>query len=497
MGRMQGGIRVLTQDEMDRIHRTTVRILAEVGMRIEHPEGLEYLKGFGCHVDFDRSHVLFPEDVIEAVLKGFREDAGREDRQGLRMAYRFSEFSFYHHPVELTSAFKVSAGGFPPYILDLEGNRRPANIEDVRQSIRLADALPEIDFLGLPCSAVEVEFRDRPLVMTAELLKGTNRLGGIEVWDRRDIAYVEKMATVVAGSREELRRRPILVGYGEAKSPLCFDFNMADLFVEYVKRGFPQSIDTMPNGGATAPGTSAGTLALGLAETLGGMILGYAIDRGARLRMDINPGLCDMRSGIFPYAGADRLSMLVGAAQMINQYYGCPGGIHGGKTDACLPGVQAGYEKALTILVPILAGATGIGTIGQLEAGMTYSPVQLVIDNEIVAYVRRILRGFEVNEDTLAFDVIKEVGIGGQYLNHEHTATHFRDEFFLTGLTERMPWAGWESEELKGVAEKAVERARRLMRAEPASHLSAEQEEEINEILKEALADPKRNEQQK
>ena len=306
------------------------------------------------------------------------------------------------------------------------------------------------------------------------------------IFDRLDVAYVGRIAEVVAGSSEALRREPILVGYGEARSPLCLDANMAEIIIEYVKRGLPQSLDTMPNGGATAPVTSAGVLALGVAETLGGLALGYAVDPNAIMTIDVTPGLADMRTVIFPYAGVDRMPLLAARVQMLGEYYGCPGGVHGGKTDACYPGVQAGVEKVSSMLFPLLAGATGIGTMGHLENALTFSPQQLVIDNEIAGAVRRMLRGFEVSPETIALDVIKEVGIGGTYMQHPHTAAHFRDEMFLSGLFERLDWQSAWSQELRGMEEKAKAQAADLMEREAEPVLSRGQEQAIDEIVAEA-----------
>ena len=120
----------------------------------------------------------------------------------------------------------------------------------------------------------------RPVVMAAELVKATRKLGGIETFHGQDVKYIARIGEVVAGGRAAHRRNPILVGYAEARSPLCIDAEMADVLLAHLELGLPQSLDTMPNAGATAPVTAAGVLALGVAETLGGLVLGYAVDTG-------------------------------------------------------------------------------------------------------------------------------------------------------------------------------------------------------------------------
>jgi trimethylamine--corrinoid protein Co-methyltransferase len=490
MSQVFGKISVLTDGEMRRLHETAVRILSEIGMRIDHAEARDYLDGAGCKVDAGSHVVHFPPDVVEAGVRRMREQFAGPVRYSERIPMRYTAMYFSTFARQPRPSFDLNAGGFPPYVLPLDGPRRYATMQDVRDSIRLADALPNIDMLGLPCSAQDVPARLRPVLMAAELVKGTSKVGGIEAWTPTDIEYLIRLGEVVRGSAEELRRRPVLVGYGEAKSPLVLDENMAEVFVQYVKRGIPQSLDTMPAGGTTAPATSAGALALGLAETLGALVLAYAIDADAVISLDVCPTLTAMDSMLYPYAGADRIPLVTAAMQMLADFYGRPGGCHGGKTDACQPGAQAGMEKALSIIFPVLAGATGVGTCGHIENAVTFSFEQLVIDDAIAGYIRRMLKGFEVNEETLAFDVIKEVGIGGNFLQHPHTAQSFRKEFYLPDIVERMPWAAWEAQEVRGMGAKAREKAKRILAEHHPEPLDAAQVREVERIVQAALRDP-------
>ncbi len=500
MGQVSGLIKLLSREEMELLHRSALHVLAEVGMRIDHEGALLWLDAAGCDVDMDRRVVRMPPPVVEQAVSRLRSQfvsgtpAGEPGVSAAgyaeRMPHRYSAIYFSSMPRRIHTNFEVNAGGFPPFIYDLDGHRRPATLRDVRDSIRLADALDEIDLVGVPCCAAEVPEKLRPVVMAAELVKHTSKLGGIEAWSVRDVEYITRIAEVVAGSQEALRRRPILVGYGEARSPLCLDHNMAAVFIEYIQRGFPQSLDTMPAAGTTAPATSAGTLVLGLAETLGGLTLAYAVREDAVVSIDVNPTLTDMRTLIYPYAGADRLPLVAAALQMLADYYGRPGGCHGGKTDACVPGVQAGVEKALSILFPVLAGAAGVGTLGQLENALTFSFEQLVMDAEIVRYIRRMLQGFVVDEVTTCVEIIKEVGIGGNYLGHLHTARNFRREFWRSELMERYPWEGWQSQPVKGFEAKARAKAKQLIAHHHPEPLSAYQVRAIDEIVEAARRDP-------
>jgi trimethylamine--corrinoid protein Co-methyltransferase len=486
MGKMAAPIRFLNEVEMETIHEAAVQILDEVGMWIDSEEALQYLEEYGCQVNYDTRTVRFPSDLTQATVDGMRQAYADPHRIPERMSVRYSEIYFSTRPHQVHPDFTTNTGGFCVFIYDLQGRRRRATMEDVRASIRLADALDNIDFMGLPVAAQEIPAPMRPVVMAAELVKMTKKLGGVETFDHLDVQFITRIAEIAAGGPKALRRNPILVGYAEARSPLCLDRNMAEILIEYVKRGLPQSLDTMPSAGMTAPMTAAGCLALGVAESLGGLILGYAVDPDAVLSIDVCPSKVDMRSGLYTYASPGRMPLLAANIQMISEFYGCPSGTHGGKTDACYPGVQAGMEKVASMLFPLMAGSVGIGTMGHLENAVTFSPQQLVIDNEIAGAVRHMLKGFEVSPETLALDVIKEVGPGGTFIGHAHTLTNFRKELFLSKMFDRLNWDAAAKQSPRGIEEKAKMVAAELMTKQTERPLSPEQERAIDEVVDEA-----------
>ena len=488
MGKLIEPIRYLDQEEMQRIHQAALRILDEVGMRVDSEEALAYLENFGCKVDYDRRHVTFPTDVAQATVDRMRQANSKPDRIPQRMSVRYSQIYFSTMPHRIHSDFSGSAGGFNIHILDLDGQRRLANIEDVRAAIRLADALDNITFMGLPVSAQEVPSVMRPVVMAAELVKNTKKLGGIETFDRLDVHFISRIAEIVAGGAAELRRNPVLVGYGEARSPLCLDKNMAEILIDYVKLGLPQSLDTMPAGGTTAPITAAGILAQGIAETLCGLILGYSVDPEAIMSIDVLPTKADMQTGGYTYASPERIVVQAANMQMMSEFYGCPSGTHGGRTDSTYPGYQAGMEKALSMLMPLLSGSVGIGTLGALENCMMFSPQQLVIDNDLVGSVRYLLNGFEVNDETLAVDVIKSIGPNGSFLSHQHTLDHLYSEKDPSRLYNRLTWQAAHNERAVKLEDKAKKTAQRLMQQETECPLSPDQVKAIDEVVAEAWA---------
>lgn len=478
-------IRVLKPDDMERIHQAALTILQDVGMKIDSEQALGYLGRAGACVD-DASHIVkFERRLVQRYVEKMKADYA--NRQSPRqMGVRYSHIRFAAEPHRIHPDFTANAGGFSCFIHDLEGRRRPATMDDVHRAIHMVNRLDQVTYTGLPVADQSTPIGVRPVKMAAELAKYTTKFGGVEAFKVEDIPYLIEIGTILKGSLKALKAEPILVGYGEARSPLCFDANMADIFIEYIKRGLPQTLDTMPNGGATAPVTAAGILALGCAETLCGLMLGYAVDENAVVGVDIIPSYCDMQSGIFHYGGIDRMPLLIARVQMISEYYGCPSGVHGGKTDSCFANLQAGVEKALSTVLPVLAGAVGIGTVGHVENAVTFSPQQLVIDNEIIRGVRHILRPIEVNDQTLALDAIKKVGIGGNYLEEDHTVEHFREEMFLSPLFATMPWQSARAQGDGHLETKALDIARRIWNEKPEPVLEADKIRAVDAVVEAA-----------
>ncbi len=479
-------LKVLSRQDMEKIHNAALEILETVGMRIESEKALSCLEAAGCKVDQSGYIVKFPQKLVQYCVDKMKADYDNPKRMPKQMAVRYSHIRFRREKHRIHPDFTTSAGGFCCFIHDLEGNRRPANLDDVRRSINLVNKLDHIDYTGLPVADQQTPAQIRPVKMAAEIAKYTTKFGGVETFNKHDIPYLIEIGSIIKGGTEKLKAEPILVGYAETRSPLCLDRNMAEIFIEYIERGLPQTVDTMANGGATAPVTPAGLLAISIAETLGPLVLAYTVDQNAVVGVDIIPSFCDMTSGLFRYATAERIPLLIARLQLISEYYGCPSGVHGGKTDSCFVNVQAGIQKAMTTAFPVLAGAVGIGTVGHLENAVTFSPQQLVIDNEIFACMRRTLEPIDVNDDTLALDVIKEVGIAGNYLEHPHTAQNFRKELFLSGLLETLPWAAAHKQDLPGMENKARQKAKQFWSQKPQLILETQKLKEVEKVLKQA-----------
>ena len=175
-------IRVLTPDDMQRIHEGALVVLEDVGMRIESKKALSYLKKIGCQVDESSFRVKFPKEVVQAYVDKMKRDYDYPERYPSKMAVRYSHIRFRRELHRIHPDFTASAGGFCCFIYDLNGKRRQATMDDVRRSIHLANQLDAINYTGLPVADQQTPALIRPVTMAGELAKYTTKFGGVETF---------------------------------------------------------------------------------------------------------------------------------------------------------------------------------------------------------------------------------------------------------------------------------------------------------------------------
>jgi len=274
------------------------------------------------------------------------------------------------------------------------------------------------------------------------------------------IESVLAMVTVVAGGEEALRQRPIITGLAESTSPLQLVSNQLAVLGAFASRGLPLTLHAHPMAGFTAPVTLAGELVITHAEILALVTIAQLIRPGAPVAYGMSSSVPDMRSGI-NLAGAVEIGLLGSAVAQLARHCGLPCLMSSG-SDAHRPGAQATMERLMTFLLPGLAGIDLIN-LATLETKMTFSLEQLVIDNELLSAVERYLRGIKVDDETLALELIQEIGPGGAFVTADHTLRHFRDELLTPSLIRHRPRDAWEAAGAPDVQTRAREEARRTL----------------------------------
>jgi trimethylamine--corrinoid protein Co-methyltransferase len=248
---------------------------------------------------------------------------------------------------------------------------------------------------------------------------------------------VVRMARLVAGGADMLRERPIVSFITLIISPFKIDRDYGEMTCYLAREGLPVVVPTEPICGTTSPVTLAGNVVTHVAETLGGIALVQCVKKGA-------PGICGSVGSVTNLQTMDHLggpierAMLNAAVAQMAQHFRLPLYSTAGTTDAKEVDIQAAYESAMSSLLVAMSGANYIHDIaGLMEADLTVSYEKLVMDNEILGMCQRVLSGIEVNDETLATDLIIEKGPGDDFMMEDHTIRHMRDEFFVPGLASR------------------------------------------------------------
>jgi len=303
----------------------------------------------------------------------------------------------------------------------------------------------------------------------------------------REAHYQIEIAAAIVGGREKLRERPIFSMVICPVSPLSYDKGMTEASIELGKAGIPVMIGATPMAGVTAPATLAGTMVVDNAEFLGGLVIQEFASPGAPVVYATGGSIVDFTTGLGIPSPESSL-MGLGIIELVQRYQVPRAvGIIGDTVSKMLD-TQAGYEKARTILTHILTVPDIATGLGGLERGRITSPEALVIDNEIIDYALRFAQGLEVNDETLAVDIINKVGPGGMFLGEKHTLKHFRERW-MSRLSDIDSFETWQKKGSKSIAEVAHEKVKEILATHKVEPIPEDTQKEISKILKRAEAE--------
>jgi trimethylamine--corrinoid protein Co-methyltransferase len=326
----------------------------------------------------------------------------------------------------------------------LTGEYHETRVQDIAIGARVADALPNIDFVMPMGSSQDVDGNVADLHEFEAVVTNTTKPMVFIGYTPTGCEYVFEMAAVVAGGTERLRERPFVMLYPEAISPFVFPREVVDRIFIAADRFMPQVPGATAQPGATAPMTLAGTVVQVTAESLIHITLAQLRKPGCPVSMSGNVGILDMATALMAF-GAPEGSLGLAAQAQVAQSFGLPTWGLAGATDAKRLDAQAGIESTFAIFSQALAGLNLIHDVGYMASGMACSCEQLVMGNEIIGMTKRFVEGITVNADTLARDVIDAVGPGGNFLAQRHTVDHLRKELWQARLFNRQPIAAWQA----------------------------------------------------
>jgi trimethylamine--corrinoid protein Co-methyltransferase len=347
------------------------------------------------------------------------------------------------------------------------------------------DALPNIDFCESLGTVNDVHHDLGALYEFAGMFPNTSKPIVAWSYDKYDSAGIHEIAIAEAGGQEAFERRPNYIHYCEPLSPLVSTKEALDKLIFAAERRIPLIFTPCPIAGGTAPVTAAGIIIQGTAESWMGLTIAQALQPGLPYIMGGVFSVMDMSAMILSY-GAPELSLMMAGLTELAHYAGLPLWQTGGCTDAKVFDEQAIIEGSLSVFFSALTGGDLCHDVGYTESAMTGSVFQLCAMDESIGYSRRITRGIEVNEDTLAVDVIKNVGPNGHYLRQPHTRRYYKSEFWYPNLCDRRNYEEWESMGKKTMKDRTVARVHEILATHKPSPIKPETQKVIEKVLAEA-----------
>ena len=404
----------LDPGQLEQLHEATLHVLETVGVRFPNERSLEILSGHGAPVDKATQVVRFPRDLVVRAMAA----APRTFTMGARNP------DFDLNLEQGTSYYTLDGCGVA--VIDPETREeRPSRKSDLAAQARVADWLPSIGFIWPTISAQDHGRTSQLHEIDAAYNNSVKHFQGMVMGDEAARFAVE-MATVIAGSREALRERPVLSNLVCSIAPLAQDHAGLEAALVMAEAGLPVGFLSMPTLGTTAPTTSAGAFVVGDAEVISGIVLLQLAFPGTPVFHSIMKAHADPRTG--NYVGYSLDSGVARYAPVeIAHRWGVPSLAACFGTDS--PSAGTWLAASDVALDPLLGGLSGAELVTGMGLDRTYTllyPEGIILDNELYERARYSLMSIDVSDETLALDVVAAVGPGGHYLAEEHTRRHMR-----------------------------------------------------------------------
>ncbi|MBW2435262.1 MAG: trimethylamine methyltransferase family protein [Deltaproteobacteria bacterium] len=447
-------LQVINDSQIKQIHLATLEVLERTGVKMTHPRGLEVLDGAGARVEGDR--VRIPAWLVEDAIRKAPSRVVLGNRSGQRTVILEGDKSWFGPSLDCID-----------YLDPITNERMRFTSEHCRVTATLADGLPNFDWSMIIGMADDQppDIADRVIVRQA--LTYCEKPLVFCCKDANSERDIYEMALLICGGKEKFEKAPTIVQYSEPISPLEYYDPAVDKMLFTVEHGIPLINFPAPQACGSAPATFAGTIVQGSAESLSGLVLAQAARPGAAFIFGAFTTIMDMQTSIFSY-GAPEMSLMVGAMAQMAQFYELPFFGTAGCTDAKFCDPQAAAEATLQCLSSAAIGSSLVHDCSSwMDHGSLVSPAFMVLVNEILHNVNQYMQGLPITEETLAVDLIDQVGPGGHYLQEDHTMKHFR-EVRYSKLFDRTVYDQWKEMGAKQFEERLRELTQEAMAHQPA-----------------------------
>lgn len=467
--------RVLSDRDIVKIHEAALEVMEETGVRFPSQKALSILEEAGCSVNRETMVAKLPAKVVMEALRKAPSQyllAGRDPKDDMW--------------IDDKTSF-LSTDGCAVDIYDINsGELRRSTKQDITDACKVADFLPEISYIwGPPVSAQDVPAVTRPLHEIEASMEGTTmHIQPETVISEKMAHFALEMGAVVAGGREALRKRPLFSYMQCAMDPLGQDGGSVEASMVAAQWGIPTGFMPMPMSCATAPATLAGNLVVATVDAVSPLVLMQLVNPGTPVYFAAAPTAIDLQTGGYTGGGPEDF-LLAAAFSEICHFYQIPLAMGAFATGAKEPDWQAAVDNCFAALMPVLTKTAILNGAGTLNGSKIYSLQELIMDAEIYSMVAKVAGGIEVNEETLAVDIIKKVGPGGNYLSEKHTRQHMK-KIWQPGVYDRKGYGAWLESGKKGAFEEATERARWILANHEVKPLDPKVKEEFARIIKAA-----------
>jgi trimethylamine--corrinoid protein Co-methyltransferase len=467
---MRPTISFLSQEDKDKIHNAAFRILSEIGMRILQDEALALLKDAGCHVADDRM-VKVPGDLVRKCIDSAPNRILMFDREGKEVMDLGGHRSYFGTGSDLIYSLNSKTG-----------ERHACVLDDVGRAAKVCDALPNIDFIMSFAHPSDFPARRAYLLSFQSMAVNSAKPIVCTAAGREDLSQMWEIGRILRNGEDELRAKPYLIYYGEPISPLKYPVESVDKLLYCAEKFIPAIFSPAPIAGSTAPMTIAGHVAQGLAESFCGLVIHQLKAEGAPFIMGMGPAVLDMITSQCSYNAPEYLLAYMAIVEM-SHYYDLPNWGYAGTSDSQVPDEQATFEAGLLSFLSATAGSNLNHDVGYLDFGRTGSLEMIVVLDEIIDQVRRLHRGIPVNDETLAVDVIKEVGADGNFLTQMHTLNHLRSTQWQPRLISRVGYEKWQSAGQTTLLDRGREKLQQILKDHQPSPIPDDRARQIQELV--------------
>jgi len=461
-------LKVLSRQEIETIHEQSLKILEQTGVKIFDRDALMVLSDNGVVVDFDKNLAKFPESFVKEALKSCPKSftaLNRDKENGVEIG---------------GDAIYIVSGFYASYVLK-DGERVQGTVEDVANFAKMSDCLTNINAVGVEVLPQDVPAHVPELYACNAMLNNTRKHLFFSPNTRFSAQGLVEMIKAVA-EEEDLLKTQIATFQSSPTSPLTWESESMGVLIQSAKSGIACNVLPEPMAGATSPITLAAVLLVRNAEFLSGLVVSQLVRKGVPIIYGYAPTIFDMREASPIIASPETIALRVAHAQLA-RFYGMPVHCIAPDSDAQCHDEQMAWEKIITFFAALNSGANILINCGMFSTGLIASYEQLVMDDEIAGFLLRVIRGIDVNAETLGMDLIEKVGPRGHFLNQMHTLKHIRTEYWLPELSNRARYDNWLRTGGKDIAAKAKEKAQKYLKEHKAPELSPEKTRRIKGII--------------